>query len=66
MTRAYAAKSSDAPLGSPETARKMLEFCARHGIETVTETFPMSKVNEALDHLEAGKARCRIVLENDF
>jgi uncharacterized zinc-type alcohol dehydrogenase-like protein len=25
--------------------------------------FPMSKVNEALAHLEAGKARYRIVLD---
>jgi uncharacterized zinc-type alcohol dehydrogenase-like protein len=29
----------------------------------VTEHFPMSEVNEALDHLRAGKARYRIVLE---
>ena len=57
---------SGSPLGSPETTRKMLEFCARHGIEAVTETFPLSKVNEALAHLAAGKARYRIVLENDF
>ena len=41
----------------------MLEFCARHGIEAVTEHFPMSEVNEAVDHLRAGKARYRIVLE---
>jgi uncharacterized zinc-type alcohol dehydrogenase-like protein len=32
----------------------------------VTETFPMSRVNEALAHLAAGKARYRIVLENDL
>jgi uncharacterized zinc-type alcohol dehydrogenase-like protein len=57
---------SGSPLGSPATTGKMLEFCARHGIEAVTETFPMSRVNEALDHLAAGKARYRIVLENDF
>ena len=29
-------------------------------------SFPMSRVNEALAHLEAGKARYRIVLENDL
>jgi uncharacterized zinc-type alcohol dehydrogenase-like protein len=44
----------------------MLEFCDRHGIETVTETFPMSRINEAFEHLESGKARYRIVLKNDF
>jgi uncharacterized zinc-type alcohol dehydrogenase-like protein len=32
----------------------------------VVETFPMSRVNEALAHFEAGKARYRIVLENDW
>jgi len=26
----------------------------------------MSRANEALEHLEAGKARYRIVLENDL
>jgi uncharacterized zinc-type alcohol dehydrogenase-like protein len=54
------------PLGSPATTAKMLDFCARHGIAPVTEVFPMSKVNEALEHLGAGKARYRIVLENDL
>jgi uncharacterized zinc-type alcohol dehydrogenase-like protein len=40
----------------------MLEFSARHSIAPITETFPMSKVNEPLDHLRAGNARYRIVL----
>ncbi len=57
---------SGSPLGSPVTATKMLEFCARHKIVPVTETFPMSKVNEAIEHLEAGRARYRIVLTNDI
>jgi alcohol/geraniol dehydrogenase (NADP+) len=26
--------------------------------------FPMSKVNDAMEHLRAGKARYRLVLEN--
>ncbi len=54
------------PLGSPATTGTMLEFAARHGIEPVTETFPMSKVNDAFEKLRSGKARYRIVLENDF
>ena len=57
---------SGSPLGSPATTAKMLEFCARHGIEAVTEVFPMSRANEALEHLHAGKARYRVILENDF
>ena len=57
---------SGSPLGSPATTATMLEFCARHGIETQTEHFPLSRVNEAFDHLRAGKARYRIVVDNDF
>jgi alcohol/geraniol dehydrogenase (NADP+) len=54
------------PSGSPRNVDRMLEFCARHGIKPVTENFPMSQANEALAHLEAGKARYRIVLKNDL
>jgi alcohol/geraniol dehydrogenase (NADP+) len=52
--------------GSPSVVAKMLEFCARHGIETVTENYKMSQINEAFERLESGRARYRIVLENDF
>jgi alcohol/geraniol dehydrogenase (NADP+) len=44
----------------------MIEFCARHKIAPVIETFQMSQANEALEHFKAGKARYRIVLENDL
>ena len=54
------------PSGAPGTVAAMLEFCARHGIRPVTEEFPMSRANEAMAHLEAGKARYRIVLKNDL
>ncbi|PAW79803.1 MAG: alcohol dehydrogenase [Verrucomicrobia bacterium Tous-C9LFEB] len=53
---------SGSPLGSPVTVAEMLDFAARHQIAPVTETFPFSKINEALDHLRSGKARYRIVL----
>jgi uncharacterized zinc-type alcohol dehydrogenase-like protein len=53
---------SASPAGSPVT----LAFCARHGIAPVTEMFPLSKVNDAFARLQAGKARYRIVLENDL
>lgn len=42
----------------------MLDFAAQHGIEPVTETFEFNRVNEAIAHLEAGKARYRIVLKH--
>lgn len=54
---------SGSPLGSPALTRDMLRFCARHDIRPVTEGFALSEVNEALEHLEAGKARYRIVLK---
>jgi uncharacterized zinc-type alcohol dehydrogenase-like protein len=54
---------SGSPSGSPTAVDEMLEFSARHSIAPITETFPMSKVNEALERLRSGKARYRIVLE---
>jgi uncharacterized zinc-type alcohol dehydrogenase-like protein len=54
------------PVGSPTAIDRMLAFSARHSIAPVVETFPMSKVNDALEHLRSGKARYRIVLTNDF
>jgi uncharacterized zinc-type alcohol dehydrogenase-like protein len=57
---------SGSPTGSPTALDAMLEFCARHSIAPITELYPMMKVNEALEHLRAGKARYRIVLENDL
>jgi uncharacterized zinc-type alcohol dehydrogenase-like protein len=53
-------------VGGPATVAKMLDFTARHGIPPITEEFPLSQVNEALDHLRAGKARYRVVLKNDL
>lgn len=57
---------SGSPIGSPATIATMLEFAARHQILPQVERFPMSRVNEALAHLESGKARYRIVLDADF
>jgi uncharacterized zinc-type alcohol dehydrogenase-like protein len=53
---------SGSPLGSPATVATMLDFCVRHGIAPLTETFPLHEVNAALDHLRSGKARHRVVL----
>jgi uncharacterized zinc-type alcohol dehydrogenase-like protein len=57
---------SGSPNSSPAVIAKMLDFCTRHAIAPVIEKFPMSKANEAFAHLRDGKARYRIVLENDF
>lgn len=52
------------PIGSPALTKTMLEFCVRHNIYPRVEEFPMEKANEAMKHLEEGKARFRIVLKN--
>ena len=57
---------SASPIGSPVAVARMLDFCALHRIAPVIEKFPMSRVNDALDHLRSGKARYRVVLYNDF
>ena len=57
---------SSSPLGAPATTMKMLDFCARHGISAQIEVFPMSQLNEAMQHLHEGKARYRVVLKNDI
>jgi uncharacterized zinc-type alcohol dehydrogenase-like protein len=57
---------SGSPTGSPVAIETMLDFAARHDITPQTEHLPMSRINEAFERLEAGKARYRIVLDADF
>lgn len=52
------------PLGSPALTKTMLDFCVRHDIYPTVEEFPFEKINEAVAHLEEGKARFRVVLKN--
>jgi alcohol/geraniol dehydrogenase (NADP+) len=54
---------SGSPTGAPVTISDMLEFAARHKIAPRVEHFPLTKVNDALAHLAAGKTRYRIVLD---
>jgi alcohol/geraniol dehydrogenase (NADP+) len=54
------------PTGSPMMIAKMLEFAARHRVAPMVEHFPMSKVNDAIANLAAGKVRYRAVLDADF
>jgi alcohol/geraniol dehydrogenase (NADP+) len=54
---------SGSPTGAPVTISDMLDFAARHKIAPLVEHFPLTKVNDALAHLAAGKARYRIVLD---
>jgi uncharacterized zinc-type alcohol dehydrogenase-like protein len=57
---------SGSSTGSPAMVATMLDFAARHKIAPQVEHFPMSRANDALAHLEAGKARYRIVLDADL
>jgi uncharacterized zinc-type alcohol dehydrogenase-like protein len=54
------------PTGSPLALRKMLNFAARTKVAPTVEVFPMSQINDALQHLRDGKARYRVVLKADF
>jgi uncharacterized zinc-type alcohol dehydrogenase-like protein len=54
---------SGSPTGGPAAISAMLDFAARHGIVPQVEHFPLSKVNDAIEHLAAGKARYRVVLD---
>lgn len=52
------------PTGSPHRIREMLDVAARHGVKAITQCFPMSKVNEALEKVKKNKVRYRAVLTN--
>lgn len=55
---------SGSDTGPPDMVAKMLEFCVRHDIKPMIETFPMAECNTAIKRLKSGEARYRIVLEN--
>ncbi|MEO1437766.1 MAG: NAD(P)-dependent alcohol dehydrogenase [Bacteroidota bacterium] len=52
------------PTGSPTGIADMLKFVKRHDIRPMIETFKFDQVNEAIQHLENGRPRYRIVLEH--
>jgi uncharacterized zinc-type alcohol dehydrogenase-like protein len=57
-------KLGGSPSAGPAMINTMLNFCVRHNIYPTVEEYPMEQVNEAIEHLQAGKARYRIVLKN--
>lgn len=54
---------SASPDASPATTVQMLEFAAQHNIEPMVESYPLSRVNDAIERLRQGKPRYRLVLE---
>ncbi|WP_212003875.1 NAD(P)-dependent alcohol dehydrogenase [Chitinophaga sp. HK235] len=57
---------SGSPTGSRSQIDQMFRFAEHHKIMPKVEHFPMSRINEAMEHLRAGKANYRIVLDADF
>jgi uncharacterized zinc-type alcohol dehydrogenase-like protein len=54
---------SSSPVGSPATIAQMLEFAARHSIAPQVEVFDIADVNKAIERLETGSPRYRVVLK---
>ena len=52
--------------GSPKNTAAMLDFCKRHQILPEVEFMKFSEVEKALQKLESGQAKYRIVLKNDL
>jgi uncharacterized zinc-type alcohol dehydrogenase-like protein len=55
---------SGSPTGSPYQLKEMLDVAARHGIKAITESFPMSQANAAIEKVKKNKVRYRAVLAN--
>lgn len=54
---------SSSPVGSPATIARMLEFAERHNVGPEVEVFDMADVNKAVNRLEHGSPRYRVVLK---
>jgi len=52
--------------GSPHELRTLMKLAGRAKVAPQTELYPMSKINEAIQHVRDGKARYRVVLKADF
>jgi len=56
---------SASPVGAPSTIAQMLSFAARHQLEPEVEVFDFDHINEAVDRLEHGSPRYRVVLKQN-
>lgn len=57
---------SGSSTGSPNELRSLMKFAGRTKVAPQVEYYPMSKINDALQHVRDGKARYRVVLKADF
>jgi len=60
------ASFSASAIGSPAHMLEMLRFAERHRILPQVEHLPMSAIDTAMQRLEAGDVRYRLVLDADF
>ncbi|KAJ2878747.1 hypothetical protein IWW38_006249, partial [Coemansia aciculifera] len=49
-------------IGGVNVLKKTLEFASKNNIRPTIEKYPIDQVNEALQHMDQGRARYRIVL----
>ncbi|KZO94054.1 GroES-like protein [Calocera viscosa TUFC12733] len=59
-------KLGGSSVGSKREALEMLDLAVKHDIKPWIQTMPMSKAPEAVELMRAGKARYRIILEQDL
>ncbi|KAG0172638.1 hypothetical protein DFQ28_003109 [Apophysomyces sp. BC1034] len=52
-------------IGSPKVIQECLEFAVEKGVRTWTNTFPMEKINEAVQFVRNNQARYRTVVVNE-
>jgi uncharacterized zinc-type alcohol dehydrogenase-like protein len=50
------------PSGSPRMLTEMLDVAARHKVQAITETFALSRVNDAVEKVKKNQVRYRAVL----
>ncbi|KKY16385.1 putative alcohol dehydrogenase [Diplodia seriata] len=51
------------PSGHALDSEEAIAFAQTHGVECMVEEFPLSKANEAMEHMLSGKVRFRAVLK---
>ncbi|KAJ2109895.1 hypothetical protein IW146_006149 [Coemansia sp. RSA 922] len=53
-------------IGGVNVLKKTLEFASQNNIRPIIEKYPIGQVNEALQHMDKGQARYRIVLTHEI
>ncbi|KAL0589862.1 hypothetical protein ABG067_002087 [Albugo candida] len=51
-------------VGSIHEIKEMLQLASEKNVRPIIEKYPMSKVNDGIEHVRSGRVRYRVVLEN--